>query len=112
MFKVKSRARIFIYQKPADLRKGFGGLFSLITAELKLDIFKGDLFLFFNKNRSLVKCMFFDGTGFCIYSKRITEQRFANLWDKEDPKTLKISRSQLASLLRGASVKTVLLEKG
>ena len=111
MFEIKPRARIFVYQKPADLRKGFGGLFTLIRTELKQDIFKGDLFLFFNKNRNLVKCMFCDGTGFCIFSKKITERRFANLWSNGEQKTLRISKSQLQYLLRGASLQTILLEK-
>jgi transposase len=111
MFEIKPKARIFVYQKPADLRKGFGGLFTLICAELEQDIFQGDLFLFFNKNRNLVKCMFCDGTGFCIFSKKITEKRFPNLWNKGEQKTLKISKTQLQYLLRGASMKTILLEK-
>ena len=111
MFPVKSRARIFVYQKPADLRKGVVGLYSLIISELEQDPNKGDLFLFFNKNRNLVKCLFCDGTGVCILTKRLAEHRFANLWNKGTQKSLKISKSQLQSLLQGASMKTLFLEK-
>lgn len=68
MFKIKPRARILVYQRPTDLRKGANGLYSLIISELKQDPNQGDLFLFFNKKRNLVKCFFCDGTGFCIFS--------------------------------------------
>ena len=111
MFKMKSRARVFIYQRPADLRKGFGGLFNIIVGELGQDIFRGDLFVFFNKNRSLAKIMFCDDTGFCIFSKKLVENRFSNLWTEEKHNPLRISKTQLQYLLQGASLKKVLLEK-
>ena len=103
MFKIKPRARILVYQRPTDLRKGANGLYSLIISELKQDPNQGDLFLFFNKKRNLVKCFFCDGTGFCIFSKELAEHRFANLWNKGKQKSLKISKSQLRLLLDNGS---------
>ena len=60
--------RIFLYTKPADLRKGFAGLYALARTHLS-DPIHGDLYLFLNRRRTLLKALRWDGTGLCILSK-------------------------------------------
>lgn len=75
--------RVFAYAQPADLRKGFDGLFGIVTSELSRDPLDGDCFLFVNRARSRAKVLLWDGTGLCIYMKRLEHGRFACLWDDD-----------------------------
>jgi transposase len=75
-----SRAvRVFAYPAPADLRKGYDGLYGLVQAGLKTDPLGGDLFLFVNESRTLCKVLLWDGTGLCIFMKRLERGRFVRL---------------------------------
>ncbi len=79
-----SRAvRVFAYPVPADLRKGYNGLFGLVTQGLNRDPMAGDLYLFLNRKRSSCKVLLWDGTGLCIFMKRLEKGRFANIWRRE-----------------------------
>ena len=71
--------RAWAYPAPADLRKGFDGLGGLVT-QLRQDPLAGDCFLFVNRLRTRAKVLLWDGTGLCVYHKRLEQGRFAALW--------------------------------
>jgi transposase len=75
--------RVWAYAAPADLRKGFDGLAGLVTAQLRQDPLGGDCFLFVNRTRTRAKVLLWDGTGLCVYHKRLEQGRFAALWPAE-----------------------------
>ena len=67
-----SRAlRVFAYPEPVDLRKGYDGLFGLVKTGLGRDPLSGDMFLFVSKRRNSCKVLVWDGTGLCIFQKRL-----------------------------------------
>ena len=67
-----SRAvRVFAYPDPGDLRKGDDGLYGLVMQGLKHDPPSGDLFLFSNRRRRCCKVLVWDGTGLCVFQKRL-----------------------------------------
>ena len=66
------KRRVFAYPAPVDLRKGYDGLFGLVEQGLKLDPMCGDLYLFVNEPRKLCKILVWDGSGLCIFAKRLT----------------------------------------
>ena len=72
--------RVWAYPQPADLRKGFDGLAGLVTQEMAGDPLAGDCFLFVGRSRRSAKVLVWDGTGLCIYHKRLEQGRFAPLW--------------------------------
>jgi transposase len=72
--------RVWAYPAPADLRKGFDGLTGLVTTQLQHDVLGGDCFLFVNRHRTRAKVLVWDGTGLCVYHKRLEQGRFAALW--------------------------------
>ena len=73
-----SRAvRVFAYPEPVDLRKGYDGLYGLVKQGLKRDPMSGELFLFSNRCRRGCKVLVWDGTGLCIFQKRLERGRFA-----------------------------------
>jgi transposase len=74
------------------MRKGFDGLCALVTQGLHRDPLSGDVFIFVSRDRIRAKTLQWDGTGLCIYSKRLERGRFVSLWrDGDDPITLTIS---------------------
>lgn len=78
-----SRARCFIYNEPCDMRKSFEGLCGLIRVSLEGDPLSGHYFFFMNKSKSYVKILTWDGTGYCIWSKKLPKGRFASPGSKE-----------------------------
>lgn len=99
-----SRAvRVFAYPEPVDLRKGYDGLYGLVKSGLGRDPLSGDLFLFANKRRGACKVLVWDGTGLCIFQKRLERGRFANLWT-DDGKTLQLTSTELALFIEGCDL--------
>ena len=72
--------RIWAYPEPADLRRGYNGLYGLVKQGLGRDPLSGEVVLFLNKKRSSCKLLYWDGTGLCIFMKRLERGRFANIW--------------------------------
>ncbi len=72
--------RVFAFPAPVDLRKGYDGLFGLVQTGLARDPLSGELFLFVNQSRKLCKVLLWDGTGLCIFQKRLEKGTFAKLW--------------------------------
>lgn len=95
---------VFAFGAPADLRKGFDGLMSLVTLELRRDPLSGDLYLFVNRTRQRAKVLLWDGTGLCIYAKRLERGRFAALWRDGERASLRLTTSELALFLEGSTL--------
>lgn len=86
--------RVFAYSSPADMRKGFDGLYGLVADHLQHDPLSGDFFLFVSSNRKRAKVLMWDGTGLCLYAKRLEKGRFAQVWG-DTPVELTIAELQL-----------------
>ena len=93
---------VWAYGAPVDLRKGFDGLFGLVERELGRDPLSGDLFVFTSRSRRLAKVLLWDGTGLCIYSKRLEQGRFACLWRRPGSGRLRLTMSELSLFLEGS----------
>jgi transposase len=93
--------RVFAYPEPADLRRGFDGLSGLVSEALGRDPLSGDCFLFTNRLRTRAKVLLYDGTGLCVYHKRLEAGRFACLWERPAA-TLELTVSELALFLEGS----------
>ncbi len=87
---------------PVDLRKGFEGLYGLVSRDLGRDPLSGDLFLFVNRSRTRAKVLFWDGTGLCLYQKRLEQGRFACLWKSEAGEPLDLTVTELGLFLEGS----------
>ncbi len=95
---------VYAYGAPADLRKGFDGLTGLVTEGLHRDPLSGDLFVFVNRMRKRAKVLLWDGTGLCIYAKRLEQGRFACLWRDDGMRTLRLTLSELQLFLEGSAL--------
>ena len=98
------RVAVYAYGAPTDMRKGFDGLSAVVTHRLGRDVLSGDVFVFLSRDRIRTKVLHFDGTGLCIYAKRLERGRFAALWrdGSQDPITLAVSELDL--FLDGSTV--------
>ena len=96
--------RVWAFPKPTDLRKGYNGLYGLVVNQLSLDPLSGDCFLFSNRNRNRAKVLFWDGTGLCIYMKRLEKGRFASLWSHPATDIIDLTMSELALFLEGSNL--------
>ena len=68
--------RILAYREPIDMRKSFDGLYGMVTSVLREDPLSPTLFVFFNRRRTLLKALYWDRTGFCLFAKRLEHGRF------------------------------------
>ena len=104
MIGLSRRVRVFAYTRPVDMRKQYDGLYALVVAELKADPLSGDLFLFTNRRRTRAKVRLWDGTGLCLYQKRIEQGRFAPLWRRGEEESVEMTLSELALFLEGSTL--------
>jgi len=81
------------------MRKGFDGLASLVQETLKENPFSGQLFVFRGKRGDLVKMIWWDGDGLCLFAKRLERGRF--IWPQASSGSVALSPAQLSMLLEG-----------
>jgi len=95
--------RVYAYPEAVDLRKGYDGLFGLVKQGLGRDPLSGDLFLFVNKRRHGCKVLVWDGTGLCIFQKRLEQGQFASPW-RENGDVVRMTASELALFIEGCEL--------
>ena len=76
MIQITPQMRIWLAVEPVDFRKGIDGLAALCRQQLKADPMSGALFVFTSKRRQSLRCLGFDGQGFWLCQKRLSEGRF------------------------------------
>jgi transposase len=96
--------RVYLALGSTDLRKAINGLSVLVEQAMGLDPFSGDLFVFCNRRQNIIKILYWDANGFCLWVKRLEEHCFK--WPKRAEQVLKISRKQLNWLLAGLDFST------
>jgi len=67
---------IYVAQEPVDFRLGINGLSVLVEATLAFDPFSRNLFCFTNKRRNQIKVLYWQRSGFCLWQKRLEEEKF------------------------------------
>ena len=82
MFFPEARIRVQVYACPVDLRQSVDGLIAATRHALREDPVSGQLFVFFNRRSTLVKVLYCDRSGFCVWAKRLEAGRFISDWPK------------------------------
>jgi transposase len=99
MITVPASVRVYLAMGPTDMRKGFDGLSLLAQVVLKQDPFSGSLFVFRGKRGDLIKVLYWDGQGFCLFAKRLEKGRF--IWPITREGVVTLTPAQLSMLLEG-----------
>jgi transposase len=72
----ESQVRIWLHARPTDMRKSYDGLAALVRQQLHEDPLSGHLFVFLNRRRTQMKILYFDRSGYCVWSKRLEQGQF------------------------------------
>ncbi len=91
--------RVYLAMTPCDMRRGMDGLAALAQSVLGVDPFSGALIVFRGKRGDLLKILAWDGSGMCLFAKRLEKGRF--VWPPIVEGRLQLSPAQLALLVEG-----------
>ena len=95
---------VFAFAAPTDMRKSYDTLAALVTQKLGRDVLSGDVFVFVGKTRRRAKVLYWDGTGLCVFQKRLERGRFAAPWERPGEKALRWTMSELSLFLEGSEL--------
>lgn len=98
---IPADVEIFVSLDPVSLHMSFDRLAGTVTELMARSPRAGGLFVFFNRRRTAMKALFFDGTGLCIFYKRLDRGRFQLPEPVEDGRVVELSEDQLEVLLDG-----------
>jgi transposase len=99
MIGLPSNTQIWIAAGVTDLRRGFDGLSALIQTKLEKSPLSGQVFIFRGRRGDLVKLIWFDGDGLCLFCKRLERGKF--IWPQATEGSVSLTRAQLSMLLEG-----------
>jgi transposase len=99
MIALPSGVRVWLACGYTDMRKGMDGLAMLAQQALEQDAFGGALFAFRGKRGGLIKLLWFDGQGLCLFSKRLEQGHF--VWPSTNTGRISLTPAQLSMLLEG-----------
>jgi transposase len=86
------------------MRKQYDSLAAIVVAAMGKDPHDGALYLFVGRDRRRAKVLYFDGTGVCVFAKRLEKGRFASLWSADATTPLTMTTSELSLFLEGSEL--------
>jgi transposase len=92
----------FAHRAPVDMRKSFNTLGALVSEGMKRDVLCGELYVFVSKDRKRAKVLYFDGTGLCLFSKRLEKGHFSAPWKRHGQGDWELTLSELALFIEGS----------
>lgn len=95
-------ARVYLALGVTDLRKSINTLSIVVQEQMGGDLFSGSLFAFCNRRRDIVKILFWDRNGFCLFQKRLEKDRFK--WPESSEEGMSLTQRELMWLLDGMEV--------
>jgi transposase len=99
MISLPAGTNIWIAAGVTDMRRGFTGLSAFVQTVLEQNPFGGHVFVFRGRRGDLIKVLWWDGDGLCLFAKRLERGRF--VWPQASEGTIALSPAQLSMLLEG-----------
>lgn len=109
MFFPSQEIKTYLALGDTDMRKSIDGLSILVKENMSLDPLSGHLFVFCNRRRNILKILYWDRNGFCLYQKRLEKHFFR--WPESESEVMKISHRELMWLMEGLELKQSAHEK-
>jgi transposase len=103
MFFPEAQVRVWLYTQPTDMRKSYDGLSALVKNTLHEDPASGHVFVFINRKRTQMKVLYFDRSGYCVWSKRLEQGRFQ--YRSSGAYKVALDWTQLKLILEGIELK-------
>lgn len=104
-----SGMKVYLALGYTDMRKSVNGLSIIVSEYLEKDPFSGHLFVFCNKRRKILKILYYENNGFCLWYKRLEKAVFQ--WPKDVSEVMEIGNRDLFCLLQGMEVNQPLAHK-
>lgn len=95
-------AQVYLALGITDMRKSINTLSMLVEEQMGHDPFCGSLFAFCNRRRDIVKVLYWDRNGFCLWEKRLEKDRFK--WPEKSEEVMKLTHRELMWLMDGMPV--------
>jgi len=92
-------ARIFLRPGITDMRKAVNGLTAVVQESMRQDPFSGSVYLFCNRDRKLLKAVYWDKSGFWLSQKRLEKDKFP--WPADEMEAKELTSEELRMLLAG-----------
>lgn len=105
MMQLPASVRVHVCVTPCDMRRSFDGLHALVRDHLKLDAFAGHIYVFSNKRKDRIKCLYWDHDGFCVWSER-GNYVIPTGEDVERAGRCEMTAAELGALLSGIDLST------
>ncbi len=99
-------ARFYLRCRPTDLRKAFDGLAGLVEEDLGHNLYDAVVVLFCNRARNRLKAIYWDGSGLCLFAKRLEAGTFS--WPDSAEQAKEITPAELSMLLEGVDFRSAL----
>ena len=99
MIGLPSGTKIWLAAGLTDMRKGFDGLATLAQSALAQQPFSGHIFVFRGRRGDIIKLLWWDGQGMCLFAKRLEKGHF--IWPQAESGSVSLSPAQLSMLLEG-----------
>lgn len=103
------RTKIFISKEPTDMRVSYDSLFNKVKTILDEDPMSGHMFVFINKRRNSCKCLYYDGTGLVIVSKRMESGLFSKINPYHSGK-IKLTQAEFNLFFEGVDLNKIFIE--
>jgi transposase len=96
---IPANTQIWVAAGVTDMRRGFTGLSAMVQTALQQSPLSGHVFVFRGRRGDVIKLLWHDGDGLCIFHKRLDSGRF--VWPKAESGSISMTRAQLAMLCEG-----------
>ena len=94
--------KVYLASGNTDMRKAINGLSLLVEGAMDQNPLSGSLFVFCNRKRTIIKLLYWDRNGFCLWQKRLEKSRFK--WPATGAKTMTITTRELVWLIDGLDI--------
>ncbi len=105
MFATSSSFKVYLGLGATDMRKSINSLAILISEGMAHDPLSGHLFAFCNGRRNILKILYWDRNGFCLWHKRLEKDKFH--WPRSEREVYEISGRELRWLIEGLDINKV-----
>jgi transposase len=102
--------RVMMATRPVDFRKGVDGLAALVREVMGADPFSGTVYVFRARRADRVKLVYWDGTGVCLFAKKLEDGKFR--WPAVTDGVVRLTSAELQALLEGLDWRRVHERRG
>lgn len=95
---------VYMYESPCDMRKSFDALSAIVKQQMGQAVLSGDMFVFVSRSRTRTKILYWDGTGLCVFGKRLEKGHFFAAWQCQQSGPLRLSISELHLFVEGTEL--------